>query len=948
MKNSICLTLFVSMVAGFFAAPHSGAGQSLQPEAEILEGRLLIIWVDDPAQMEQSLPPLVYLSYADGLVARVIPDEASGLALEDLLALQGRRVQVQGEWITPPGEEAQSVFLARSAVLVDEELPQASATQAVLGVKRWLSLMCKFADIPNEPHDLAFFQGMFANSYPGLDHYWRELSYDRINLTGSTAYGWITLPKPRWEYLYEGGPQLKLYELAQDCASTADSYLYFPDFAGVNFVFNEVLDGYAWGGATILYVDGLEIYMPAAWLSPDTYFSIGLVAHEMGHAFGLPHSSGDYGWVYDNPWDVMSRHWGAGKYYDPLYGYPAPHTIAYYKQLLGWISPEQVFTANPGSQTSIHLERLALPQSGDYLMVEIPKQGPGLLYIYTLEARRLEGYDRQLPGNAVIIHNVHAEGYKYATLVDVDRNGDTSDDGVMWTEGETFTDEAFGISVYIERETATGFDVIISVQPLLTYDCSMQTDISEVECQALMKLYEATGGEQWTTSWSPFVTPPCMWYGVSCYEGKVTQLWLGWLGLTGSIPPEIVDLEFLEGLNLSGNDLSGSIPSTITQLSHLRNLDLYGNRLSGSIPSDLWKLSKLETITLSNNELTGSIPTGLGALKLAYIDLANNQLSGPIPPDIGNLEELYRLSLQNNKLSGKIPEELGGMKRLGELYLGDNQLTGSIPAEFGGLTNLYFLSLENNRLSGVIPPELGMLPNLFQLKLSNNDLEGSIPAEFWKLCNLYEMRLDRNRLSGSIPPQLSHMCRLDIFDVTYNQLTGELSPEFAYTPIWFKPMLAYNGLQARHPELRAFLDQRSPGWEETQTLPPTGLAASAPSWDQVEVSWSPILYTGDGGYYEIGCAEQAGGPYQSCGKTFDKLETAITLKGMTPHKTYYLAVRSFTPSHEEQKNDLWSEYSTEVALSVPAQPGTVVFLPLISPGMDKVTVCSSEYCTSWR
>jgi hypothetical protein len=946
MKKIICLTLVVSVVFGFFGAPSPTAGQGLIPDDDTLEGRLLVIWVDDPEQMDISLPPILYLVQGDSTAARLVFDLAGGLALEDLLALDGKNVQIQGVWVISPEEDVQGVFQLRTIELLQFQISATTANNGVIGNQRWLSLLCKFADNPDEPHTLDFYADLYGDSYPRLNHYWRELSYDKINLDGYMTYGWYPMPKARADYLLQDGYNLNLYEIGQDCAKAADPYVYFPDFAGVNFVFNSFIYG-AFGGRTVINVDEIEILTPATWFYSGS--TIGLIAHEMGHAFGLPHSSGSYGWVYDNPWDVMSQYGGAGHVIVNPYGFPAPHTIAYHKLRLGWIYPEQVYTAMPGSQITLHLERLALPQTEDYLIVIIPK-ARSQRYFYTLETRFRVGYDQQVPGNAIIIHDVDNERYSsMAHLLDIDGNGNNGDDGAMWTEGEIFTDEDYGIIVSIDARTDSGFMVTIRVEDLPLYDCSQQNDISLKECQALVKIYEVTGGDQWMYKWDFTASSPCHWSGVYCNDGKVKYLWLGWNNLTGSIPDEIAGLDFLEGLYLPGNNLSGSIPETITQLSYLMNLELNGNRLSGSIPSNLPALSKLTTLNLSQNELTGSIPVGLGKIhKLAYINLSNNQLSGSIPSNLGNLEELYQLSLQNNQLSGKIPAELGGLMRLGELYLGDNQLIGSIPGELGGLEYLYVLALENNRLSGEIPPELSELPNLFQLNLSNNELEGGIPADFWKLCNLYELRLDRNRLSGSIPSQLSHMCRLGTFDVSFNRLTGELSPEFAYSPVWFRPTLGYNGLQVKNPGLRALLDQRSPGWEETQTLPPDGLDASASSWDQVEVSWSPVLYTADGGHYEVGCAVQPGGPYQSCGVTGDKHASGISLQGLAPGQTQYLAVRSFTPAHGEQKNDLWSEYSAEVAVTVPGHPGTLLFFPLFISGDEKDLACSSQYCTNRR
>lgn len=71
-----------------------------------------------------------------------------------------------------------------------------------------------------------------------------------------------------------------------------------------------------------------------------TYDNQKLVAHEMGHALGLSHSSSFYndnwGWPYDSQWDVMSRG-GTCSSPDSQYGCIGVHTIA------------QVISGNSGS-----------------------------------------------------------------------------------------------------------------------------------------------------------------------------------------------------------------------------------------------------------------------------------------------------------------------------------------------------------------------------------------------------------------------------------------------------------------------------------------------------------------------------------------------------------------------------------------------------------------------
>ena len=180
-------------------------------------------------------------------------------------------------------------------------------------------------------------------------------------------------------------------------------------------------------------------------------------SHEMGHGFGLPHSSGPYGEVYDSRWDPMSR----GETSHPTFGRVAPHTISYHKDILGWIPAAVKYTVGPGTSQTIEIERIGLSPSspGNYLMAQIPITGS--TEFYTVEARRFAGYDTRLPGEAVIIHNVLPGRPSPAWVVDPDNNGNVNDAGAMWTPGETFTDAANGITVTVNAMNASSFNVTI-------------------------------------------------------------------------------------------------------------------------------------------------------------------------------------------------------------------------------------------------------------------------------------------------------------------------------------------------------------------------------------------------------------------------------------------------------------------------------------------------------
>lgn len=275
-----------------------------------------------------------------------------------------------------------------------------------------------------------------------------------------------------------------------------------------------------------------------------------------------------------------------------------------------------------------------------------------------------------------------------------------------------------------------------------------QREIKDIERDALVVLYNATDGDNWTdnTNWLSD-EPVWNWYGINTNaEG------------------------YVNGIFLDQNNLSGSLPSDLGNLTYVSHIYLHGNQLTGSIPSELGNLSNLNFLLLALNQLSGSIPPELGNLtNLIQLKLHTNQLSGSIPPELGNLTNLLYFELGNNQLSGSIPAELGNLTNVSFFELYANQLSGSIPSELGNLTNLGYLALNINQLTGSIPSELGNLTNLRNLDLFTNQLTGSIPSELGNLTKLISLTLSYNQLSGAIPPELGNLTNLNWFDIRDNQ-----------------------------------------------------------------------------------------------------------------------------------------------------------------------------------
>ena len=301
----------------------------------------------------------------------------------------------------------------------------------------------------------------------------------------------------------------------------------------------------------------------------------------------------------------------------------------------------------------------------------------------------------------------------------------------------------------------------------------------DIERIVLELLYTTTDGENWqnNTNWLSDA-PLGDWHGVETdVNGRVTGIRLDYNELSGSMPPELVQLTNLTVLSLHKNNLSGELPPKLGRMTSLTSLKLGDNQLTGIIPSELGNLAQLTELRLNNNHLTGIIPVELGNLEqLGYLGLSVNQLTGIIPSELGNLAQLTYLNLGGNQLTGSIPSELGNLAQLTELRLGDCHLTGRIPAELGNLAQLTELILGHNNLAGSIPVELAKLKNLVFLSLPGNQLSGEIPPELGQLTGLSTLSLLDNRLTGTIPPELGKLGELSYLGFSYNWLLSGTLP----------------------------------------------------------------------------------------------------------------------------------------------------------------------------
>ena len=451
--------------------------------AEVLQGGLELRWGDPATTAKKAVPHEFTATLVLDNGARIALDpDAARRAAGDLYALANRRVAIEFSTRKSRGPQA-----AIEAIVPADDIEGQrehviagkvdAVAKAVAGPTRWITIACKFSDIASEEKSIDFFRSQYGEAVGQLGHYWREVSYNKINLAGSDAQGWFTLPQPRSHYVTldpaTGKDKANLNLLFDHCTTAADATVDFSPMTGINMMFNGDLDGFAWGGGRCVTLDAVNRCWSSTWNPPWSFNNLAPLAHEMGHGYGLPHSDNSDGDSdpYDNPWDVMSDAWN-NAVRDGTFGARPKHINIYQRDRLGWVDAARkrtIASGAPLASVSVDYASLASSSNTQMLVLQTPSSpDPYRGAVYTIEARRPIGdYEGRLAGDAIIIHAVGGNYGQQAKSQDADvpPANLSNNEGSMFKVGESWVspDELFWVT--IESKTATGFVVVVSQKP---------------------------------------------------------------------------------------------------------------------------------------------------------------------------------------------------------------------------------------------------------------------------------------------------------------------------------------------------------------------------------------------------------------------------------------------------------------------------------------------------
>ena len=278
---------------------------------------------------------------------------------------------------------------------------------------KWAIILCRYRDRPAETRPREFYEDFFTqNGTGGACDYWRAVTLNHFDLTGSRVFGWFQMNHDAAEVntLAFPGQRGVLVQWGRDAAAANGVSL--AGFDNVLVVHNFGIDhGAAGNGVVIVHQDPALIEM-------------GFICHEMGHGHGLPHSfAANPDFEYGDGWDLMSFATTTFQFDTVFQGAAGAATVGLNARnlvALAAVPPRRMWSpAAADFSEQVVLQPLNQPPIGNrgVLVASIPPAAArpprANNSTYTVEFRRRTGWDRAITRDAVLVHETRANTLSY-------------------------------------------------------------------------------------------------------------------------------------------------------------------------------------------------------------------------------------------------------------------------------------------------------------------------------------------------------------------------------------------------------------------------------------------------------------------------------------------------------------------------------------------------------
>ncbi|CAF2615636.1 unnamed protein product [Rotaria sp. Silwood2] len=265
----------------------------------------------------------------------------------------------------------------------------------VRGQTTWQIILCKFSDSPTPQYTPAAIKEKFLNrGTGGIADYWHDISNGLINFGSSSVNGWYTISETKEQQQKKSRGQR-----FDDCVKASK------------------LSILSSGRVMIITSPGIDLWGSNKQVYAGEDHDLTLVAHEMGHAYGLAHSFSDdpkyrnIDWAqigeYDDEWDLMSAA-HVKTTYTIKFGSAPPGLNGYGLERLGWIPINRIYTFGQRGETSATLTLTTITNPAlDYpILIRIPFDPSNYQHYYLIEMRFKENWDAGFDRNFVFIHEI--------------------------------------------------------------------------------------------------------------------------------------------------------------------------------------------------------------------------------------------------------------------------------------------------------------------------------------------------------------------------------------------------------------------------------------------------------------------------------------------------------------------------------------------------------------